>query len=209
MPCNPSFARRAALALFLAAVVGLVGCATGREMTRVPVGYGQTGEASWYGKDFHGRPTASGEPYDMWAHTAAHRTLPFHARVRVTLLETGASTVVRINDRGPFVKNRIIDLSLAAARDLGLDRTGTGRVRIEVIGDDGVYLLQLGSFKNRANAETLRDRVRAAGYHAELQQAGGITRVVIRNLDAASADRVTAELARRGFPTALRRLQSG
>ena len=156
-------------------MLGMVGCATGREMTRVPIGFSQTGEASWYGKDFHGRATASGEPYDMWAHTAAHRTLPFHAKVRVTLLATGASTVVRINDRGPFVKNRIIDLSLAAARDLGLDRTGTGRVRIEVIGDDGIYLLQLGSFKNRANAETLRDRVRGIGYRAELQQAGGIT----------------------------------
>ena len=209
MPCNLWLVLRTPLALSLAAMLGMVGCATGREMTRVPIGFSQTGEASWYGKDFHGRATASGEPYDMWAHTAAHRTLPFHAKVRVTLLATGASTVVRINDRGPFVKNRIIDLSLAAARDLGLDRTGTGRVRIEVIGDDGIYLLQLGSFKNRANAETLRDRVRGIGYRAELRQAGGITRVVIRNLDSASADRVAAELARRGFPTALRRVQSG
>lgn len=200
---------RAPLLLSLAGVLGLAGCATGREMTRAPVGSTQTGEASWYGQDFHGKPTASGEPYDMWAHTAAHRTLPFHTRVRVTHLDTGAATEVRINDRGPFAHNRIIDLSLAAARDLGLDRTGIGRVRIAVIGDSGVYLLQLGSFKDRANAETLRNQLRAAGYRAELEGAPGITRVVIRNLDAASADRVAAELAKRGFPTALRRLQSG
>ena len=209
MRYKPSATLRATLALAVAATLGLVGCATGREMTRVPVGFTQTGEASWYGKDFHGRPTASGETYDMWAHTAAHRTLAFHAKVRVTHLGTGASTVVRINDRGPFVKNRIIDLSLAAARDLGMDRTGTAQVRIEVIGDDGVYFLQLASFRNRANAETLRDRVRRVGYHAELQRAGGIIRVVIRDLDAATADRVTAELVRRGFPTPLRRVQTG
>ena len=209
MPHNPSATLRATLALTVAALLGMAGCATGPEMTRVPVGYTQTGEASWYGKDFHGRPTASGEPYDMWAHTAAHRTLAFNSRVRVTHLGTGASTVVRINDRGPFVKNRIIDLSLAAARDLGMDRTGTAQVRIQVVGDDGVYLLQLASFKDRANAETLRDRVRGVGYDAQLQQAGNIIRVVIRDLDSAAADRVTADLVRRGFPTPLRRVQTG
>ena len=210
-----SFAIRAPLVLSVAGLLGVVGCATGREMTRAPVGFTQTGEASWYGQDFHGRPTASGEPYDMGAHTAAHRTLPFHTMVRVTHLATGATTVVRINDRGPFAHNRIIDLSLAAARDLGLDRTGTGKVRIEVIGgsaseaEAGVFLLQVGSFENRANAESLRDRLGAAGYRAELESAPGVTRVVIRNLDAASADRIAAELAARGFPSALRRLQNG
>ena len=207
-----SSAFRAPLVLSLVGLLGLAGCATGREMTRVPVGATQTGEASWYGQDFHGKPTASGEPYDMWAHTAAHRELPFGTMVRVTHLGTGASTVVRINDRGPFVGGRIIDLSLAAARDLGLDRTGTGRVRIQVIGggaaEAGTYFLQVASFENRANAETLLERLRAAGYRAELASGPGVTRVVIRNLDAATADRVTSELAARGFPTPLRRVQN-
>ena len=208
-----SSALRAPLVLSLAGMLGLAGCATGREMTRAPVGFTQTGEASWYGQDFHGKPTASGEPYDMWAHTAAHRELPFGSMVKVIHLDTGASTVVRINDRGPFAHGRIIDLSLAAARDLGLDRTGTGRVRIEVIGgaaaEAGTYLLQVASFGNRANADTLLDRLRAAGYRAELASGPGVTRVVIRNLNAADADRITAELASRGFPTPLRRLQNG
>ena len=208
---------RAPLLLSLAGVLGLAGCATGREMTRAPVGLTQTGEASWYGQDFHGKPTASGEPYDMWAHTAAHRELPFGTTVRVTHLGTGASTVVRINDRGPFVRGRIIDLSLAAARDLGLDRTGTGRVRIDVVGggagggaaEAAVYFLQVASFENRANADSLRARLRAAGYRAELESARGIIRVVIRNLSAADADRIAGELSAGGFPTPLRRLQNG
>ncbi len=208
-----SSALRAPLVLSLLGLLGLAGCATGREMTRGPVGFTQTGEASWYGQDFHGKPTASGEPYDMWAHTAAHRELPFGSMVKVTHLDTGAATVVRINDRGPFAHGRIIDLSLAAARDLGLDRTGTGRVRIEVVGgapaQAGTYFLQVASFENRANADTLLDRLRAAGYRAELASGPGVTRVVIRNLNAADADRIAAELAQRGFPTPLRRLQNG
>ncbi|MDE0446034.1 MAG: septal ring lytic transglycosylase RlpA family protein [Spirochaetaceae bacterium] len=204
---------RAPLLLSLAGVLGLAGCATGREMTRAPVGSTQTGEASWYGQDFHGKPTSSGEPYDMWAHTAAHRELPFGTMVRVTHRGTGAATVVRINDRGPFVHGRIIDLSLAAARDLGLDRTGTAPVRIEVIGGGAAqaatYFLQVASFEDRANANTLLDRLRAAGYRAELASGPGVTRVVIRNLNAADADRIAGELSARGFPTPLRRLQNG
>ena len=141
------------------------------------------------------------------------RARPFGSMVKVTHLDTGATTVVRINDRGPFAHGRIIDLSLAAARDLGLDRTGTGRVRIEVVGgapaQAGTYFLQVASFENRANADTLLDRLRAAGYRAELASGPGVTRVVIRNLNAADADRIAAELAQRGFPTPLRRLQNG
>jgi len=99
-----------------------------------PVGYVEEGMASWYGPGFHGRRTASGEVFDMYALTAAHRTLPFGSIVRVVRLDTGAAVTVRINDRGPFKKDRIIDLSYAAAREIGLDRDGTARVRIEVIG---------------------------------------------------------------------------
>lgn len=92
---------------------------------------GQTGLASWYGRAFHGRRTASGERFDMYALTAAHRTLPLGSRVRVTNLVSGQSVVVRINDRGPFVRGRVIDLSLAAAKVLDLPRTGTARVALE------------------------------------------------------------------------------
>ncbi|WP_456481101.1 septal ring lytic transglycosylase RlpA family protein [Oceanithermus sp.] len=99
-----------------------------------PVGYVEEGMASWYGPGFHGRPTASGEVFDMYALTAAHRTLPFGSIVRVLRLDTGDAVTVRINDRGPFKKDRIIDLSYAAARKIGLDHDGTARVRIEVVG---------------------------------------------------------------------------
>ncbi|WP_457638322.1 septal ring lytic transglycosylase RlpA family protein [Oceanithermus sp.] len=95
--------------------------------------YVEVGIASWYGPNFNGKKTASGEIYDMNALTAAHRTLPFGTLVQVTRLDNGASVVVRINDRGPFKKNRIIDLSYAAARQIGLIKSGTALVRIEVV----------------------------------------------------------------------------
>ena len=93
----------------------------------------QVGVASWYGGKFHGRTTASGEPYDMHAMTAAHPSLPFGTKVRVTNLENGRSVVLRINDRGPFAKRRIIDVSRHAAEHLGFLRAGLARVRVEVI----------------------------------------------------------------------------
>ncbi|NDY42093.1 septal ring lytic transglycosylase RlpA family protein [Dissulfurirhabdus thermomarina] len=100
-------------------------------------GYRAEGVASWYGPDFHGRRTANGETYDMHALTAAHRTLPMGTRVRVVNLDNGRSVVVRINDRGPFVRGRIIDLSYAAARKLGMIGPGTARVRIEALAPAG------------------------------------------------------------------------
>lgn len=94
---------------------------------------GQTGEASWYGEPHHGRPTASGEIYDMYQLTAAHRTLPMGTRVLVTNLKNGRAVEVRINDRGPHVDGRIIDLSYAAARELGGVAGGTIPVRLRVL----------------------------------------------------------------------------
>ncbi|MDQ6956827.1 MAG: septal ring lytic transglycosylase RlpA family protein [Mariprofundaceae bacterium] len=96
-------------------------------------GYDKTGVASWYGKKFHGRKTANGERYDMHAMSAAHKTLPLPSMVRVTNLDNGRSVVVRVNDRGPFVKSRIIDLSYAAARSLGYDQKGTAHVRVQTL----------------------------------------------------------------------------
>lgn len=98
-------------------------------------GFVQEGIASWYGPRFHGRPTASGETYNQWGMTAAHTILPLHAKVRVTSLDTGRTCIVRINDRGPFVGDRVIDLSRAAAQKVGILGKGTGRVRIQALSE--------------------------------------------------------------------------
>jgi len=102
-------------------------------------GYDETGVASWYGRDFHGKLTANGERYDMHALSAAHKTLPLPTLVRVTNLENGRSMVVRVNDRGPFVKSRVIDLSFAAAKALGYDEKGTTRVRVQALDGSSSY----------------------------------------------------------------------
>lgn len=99
-------------------------------------GYQERGVASWYGEKFHGRPTSSQEPYDMHAMTAAHRTLPLPTYVRVRNLANGKSVIVRVNDRGPFVDNRIIDLSYAAAMKLDMVRDGTSLVEVTALGFD-------------------------------------------------------------------------
>ena len=95
----------------------------------------EVGEASWYGPDFHGKTTANGERYNMLGLTAAHRTLPFNTLLRVTNLANQRSIVVRVNDRGPFLKGRILDLSYAAARALGANRSGVIRVQIRIVGN--------------------------------------------------------------------------
>jgi rare lipoprotein A len=97
--------------------------------------YQETGIASWYGSSYHGRLTANGELYDMYALSAAHPTLQLPSVVRVTNLENGRSLVLRVNDRGPFVKNRLIDLSWAAARELGFERQGLARVHVTFLGN--------------------------------------------------------------------------
>ncbi len=98
--------------------------------------YREDGVASWYGKDFHGKMTANGERYDMYALTAAHKTLPMPSMVRVTNLENGRSLVLRVNDRGPFARKRIIDVSYRAAQLLGFERQGTARVRVEILPEE-------------------------------------------------------------------------
>lgn len=105
--------------------------------TYYPIGdgrkYQETGTASWYGTKFHGQPTANGEKYDLYGMSAAHKTLPLPSYVRVTSLDNGKSVVLRVNDRGPFYSDRIIDLSFAAAKKLGYAETGTARVKVEGI----------------------------------------------------------------------------
>lgn len=123
-------------AVLLISVAGLaVGCSSTSRMATQP-GATATGIASYYADKFEGRTTANGETYRGSRYTAAHRTLPFGSRVRVTRLDTGAQVTVRINDRGPFVDGRIIDLSRRAARDLRMIRDGLAEVRIELLGDD-------------------------------------------------------------------------
>jgi len=133
-------------------------------------GFIQQGIASWYGTLFHGRKTANGEVYDMYKMTAAHKTLPLPSFVTVKNLENGLEITVRVNDRGPFVEGRIIDLSYVAALKLGMRGNGTARVEIRDAYLDEqqlqatenykpLYYLQLGAFAQRRNAEQLRQRV--------------------------------------------------
>lgn len=126
-------------------------------------GYQERGVASWYGQKFHGRPTSSQEPYDMHAMTAAHKTLPLPTYVRVRNLRNGKSVVVRVNDRGPFVDNRIIDLSYAAAQRLDMVQDGTSLVEVTAIGYDEAEPAQLradrpGATNPDAQRETAEDR---------------------------------------------------
>ncbi len=108
-----------------------------RYVPREDPDYEAFGVASWYGSRFHGRLTASGEIFDMHAMTAAHRTLPFGTRVQVTVLNTGKSIILTINDRGPFIKGRVIDISRAAAKRLGMIGAGIARVRVRVLPSSG------------------------------------------------------------------------
>jgi rare lipoprotein A len=136
----------------------------------------EVGVASWYGHPYHGRAAASGEVYDMEQFTAAHRTLPFGTLVRVVNLDNSKTVDVRINDRGPFVDDRIIDLSHAAARSIDLIGPGTARVRLEVLQEPvtsapGYYVVQVGAFQNHDNAERLR---------VEMEARYGAARLVLR-----------------------------
>lgn len=123
----------------------------------------EEGVASWYGPTFNGRRTSDGEIYDMHDFTAAHRTLPFNAIVRVTNMSNGLQTEVRINDRGPFVANRIIDLSLSAAKAIQMVGPGTAQVRLEMLSgpdpDTGFFAVQVGAFRMEENADRLRDQL--------------------------------------------------
>lgn len=146
------------------------------------LGFVETGKASWYGEDFHGRPTSSGEIYDMYKKTAAHKTLPLGTYVKVTNLENNESTIVRINDRGPFVKDRIIDLSYGAAKEIRMDVAGLADVQVIALGKEigelpnrdgsapvldlaefetGEFTVQVGAFADKNNALILAERLRA------------------------------------------------
>ena len=136
------------------------------------LGYTEEGIASWYGKDFHGKTTSNGEIYDMYGMTCAHKVLPFGTQLRVTSLENNKSIVVRVNDRGPFVANRIIDLTRTGAEQLDMIGPGTARVRVESIGAipgqtgtdlSGNFYVQIGSFSIKENAHGLAKTLQTSG----------------------------------------------
>ncbi|MBU0730056.1 MAG: septal ring lytic transglycosylase RlpA family protein [Proteobacteria bacterium] len=153
-------------------------------------GYAETGIASWYGKQFHGRLTSNGERYDMHGMTAAHKTLPMHTWLVVKNLENDKEIVVRINDRGPFVKGRIVDLTLTGAKKLEMDQQGTARVEILALGETGEFqqgnrkverflphqdfakgefYVQIGSFESLDNAERQKEQLLSWGRKTVIQ----------------------------------------
>lgn len=124
--------------------------------------YRETGTAGWYGKELHGRKTASGEVFDLYGLSAAHRTLPLGTVVHVTNLDNFKSINVRINDRGPFIKSRFLDLSYGAAKELGFVAQGIARVRIETLDavrDRAQYTVQAAVFTEEENARMLKERL--------------------------------------------------
>ena len=158
------------------------------EPLRSAEGFVQAGVASWYGPDFHGKKTSNGEIYDMHGMTAAHKTLPLGVFVRVENRDNGKEAVVRVNDRGPFVKSRVIDLSYAAAKDLGVVQHGTARVRITALGfrtrgtdgketysavnyDSGAFTVQTGAFTHRENADRQSAEMKKRAGYAEVRKA--------------------------------------
>lgn len=167
--------------------------------------------ASWYGGEdgFEGKPTASGEIYDGSRLTAAHRDLPLGTIVDVTNLDTGRNVRVRINDRGPFVKGRIIDLSRAAAREIALIGPGIGTVRLRVISmgvepepvsPSGSWAVQVGSFASRENAERHAERLRATGRRVYLEPYQGLSRVKVGPYDSRrEAEEALSALEDEGF----------
>src|SRR4029078_10018079 len=123
--------------LFVVALAGCGGAPKPTYFPGYPVGFVERGVASWYGPGFHGNKTANGERYDMHQLTAAHRTLPLGSIAVVRSMTTGRQVTVRINDRGPFARGRVLDLSLAGAQALGMTGTGTGQIELRVVGYQG------------------------------------------------------------------------
>jgi rare lipoprotein A len=189
------------------------------------------GRASWYGAQFQGRRTSSGEVYDKAALTAAHRTLPFGTLLRVTNEATGASVVVRVNDRGPFVADRVIDLSEAAALLIGLVPEGTGLVRCLVLGseDEAAFgtpgpdpgpakptgaattavvgtrtcRIQIASYRDEANAKATLERLALSGIVARIETSGDYRRVVMEAVPEAEVAALVDRLKTLGYRSLL------
>jgi rare lipoprotein A len=166
----------------------------------------QEGYASWYGWQFHGRRTASGEVFDMNELTAAHRELPFGTLLRVTNTRNGSSVVVKINDRGPFVEGRILDLSKAAADVIGMGGSGVVWVALEIVQEvpDPRYAIQVGAYNETKNALRAAERVEEQGLQATVRKVeGGIIRVLVDDIGAEELEHVKERLRAAGFSSFL------
>jgi len=218
LPPRRRSARRAAglaLCALVAVLLAVAGCRS--ERPPPPPGGVERGIASWYGGKFQGRPTASGEIFDTHQLTAAHRSLPFQTRVEVVNLDNGRRVVVRINDRGPFVRGRIVDLSYAAARQLGMVGPGTARVELHVLGRGdagalqdperadatataGRYTVQVGAFQDPVRADALRAELARRYPGVEVTSDGVWHRVQVGTYERRpAAERIQRELRRLGF----------
>jgi len=198
--------KRALFVVFIWVIILLTSCA---QIKYFPSGNIQTGLASWYGSDFHGKSTSSKEIFNMYDMTAAHKTLPFGTHVMVTNLKNGKSVMVRINDRGPFVKKRIIDLSYAAAKVLDMIDTGVVPAKIEVLKNISPhksthrYSVQVGAFIFKENAEDLKLQLKRGYKHVYLStfstssQTYYRVRIKAESLD--SAYKIAQSLLNEGF----------
>jgi rare lipoprotein A len=189
-------------------------------------GYKEIGTASWYGPQFHGRKTSNGEIYNMNAQTAAHKTLPMNTMLLVKNLENGKKTTVRINDRGPFVKNRILDLSYSTARELGIVRNGTASVQIIALAEKkqldenrfsdeedfnvqdfnkGQFYVQVGSFAIKSNADRLAEKFARQGSNVIIQKFSNSENtfyriMVFAGTTLSNAHHLEKQLSLNGFP---------
>jgi rare lipoprotein A len=203
------------LGLFVWSSCGTAG--GGRSKSR----YLESGVASWYGPKFHGRLTANGETYDMDGITAAHRTLPFNTVVLVENQDNGRKLEVRINDRGPFAKNRIIDLSRGAARKLGVIGPGTANVKLYLVKGDlrkskttnlkvARYTVQLGSYKRKDDARDLSRKIKKSRVESVKINGERFYRVYYGVYkDPAKAERDQRRLKRRGYKGFVKQIENG
>ena len=210
MHLPPFLATRLARPLLLCLLL-VAGCASvhGASRGKVEVGMTEKGVASWYGPGFHGRQTASGERYDQDRISAAHPTLPFGTLIRVENLDNGKTLEMAINDRGPFAKRRILDLSKGAAQRLGVIGPGTANIRLKVLElpESWGYAVQIGAFRKQRNAQRTLERVRQTGDgfpQVDIHHDGGWYRVQARGFESRKeARRLRNTLRRFGFSAVL------
>lgn len=198
--------------ILLIFVLMLTGCATTRGTTI------DSGVASWYGPNFHGKPTANGEIYDQNQLTAAHRTLPFNTVVKVTNLDNGKSVTVRINDRGPYANNRIIDLSHEAARQIDMIGPGTANVRVQLVSSEApvsrrqgpeLFAVQLASYTSKSQADEFARTVRGAYVQSARVDRMTYYRVYVGKFrDREDATRLQRDLERQGHNGFVKQIQN-
>jgi rare lipoprotein A len=200
----------------LCVLLALAGCRSGGRGA-VRLGWTERGQASWYGNPFHGQRTASGERYDMYLMTAAHRELPIGTVVEVRNLANDRRVQVRINDRGPFVRGRILDLSYSAALELDMVRTGTADIELRVVemgqlppSPGAVLTVQVGAFQDRARADALVARLGDDFGDARVEESLPWYRVRVGTFaDLGAAQELQNRLLKRGFRSIVTRAGLG